>query len=238
MKVITMESSAYKEMMAQIANIAGYIREARDEKKRKRETEDKLLDTAQAAKMLNVSKRTMQRMRTDHRIEYVVVRGSCRYRLSEILRLLEDNTVRNEEGTIDTLFHNHTLRTGGNQTGNMTEVMELLTRNNFEGWMQKLMERLDRQDELLLAMKAEGKQPTITESIRLFDNQDLCMLLQISKRTLQRYRSVGALPYKTLGKKTYYSEEDVLTFLSNHIKDFKKEDIAFYKARIHNFFHK
>ena len=48
--------------------------------------------------------------------------------------------------------------------------MELLTRNNFEGWMQKLMERLDRQDELLLAMKAEGKQPTITESIRLFDN--------------------------------------------------------------------
>ena len=54
MKVITMESSAYKEMMAQIANIAGYIREARDEKKRKRETEDKLLDTAQAAKMLNV----------------------------------------------------------------------------------------------------------------------------------------------------------------------------------------
>ncbi len=75
MKVITMESSAYKEMMAQIANIAGYIREARDEKKRKRETEDKLLDTAQAAKMLNVSKRTMQRMRTDHRIEYVVVRG-------------------------------------------------------------------------------------------------------------------------------------------------------------------
>ncbi len=92
--------------------------------------------------------------------------------------------------------------------------MELLTRNNFEGWMQKLMERLDRQDELLLAMKAVRKQPTTTESIRLFDNQDLCMLLQISKRTLQRYRSVGALPYKTLGKKTYYSEEDVLTFLS------------------------
>jgi len=112
--------------------------------------------------------------------------------------------------------------------------MELLTRNNFEGWMQKLMERLDRQDELLLAMKAEGKQPTITESIRLFDNQDLCMLLQISKRTLQRYRSVGALPYKTLGKKTYYSEEDVLTFLSNHIKDFKKEDIAFIISFINN----
>ena len=116
--------------------------------------------------------------------------------------------------------------------------MELLTRNNFEDWMQKLMERLDRQDELLLSLRPSGKAPNPMESIRMFDNQDLCMLLQISKRTLQRYRSIGALPYKTLGKKTYYSEEDVLTFLSEHVKDFRKEDIAFYKARIHNFFYK
>ena len=106
--------------------------------------------------------------------------------------------------------------------------MELLTRNNFEDWMQKLMERLDRQDELLLSLRPSGKAPNPMESIRMFDNQDLCMLLQISKRTLQRYRSIGALPYKTLGKKTYYSEEDVLTFLSEHVKDFRKEDIAFY----------
>ena len=100
--------------------------------------------------------------------------------------------------------------------------MELLTRNNFESWMRKLMERLDRQDELLLSLQPSGKAPNPMERIRMFDNQDLCMLLQISKRTLQRYRSIGALPYKTLGKKTYYSEEDVLTFLSGHVKDFKK----------------
>lgn len=116
--------------------------------------------------------------------------------------------------------------------------MELLTRNNFENWMQKVMERLDRQDEMLLSMQPSGKAPNPMDGIRLFDNQDLCILLQISKRTLQRYRSIGALPYKTLGKKTYYSEEDVLTFLSEHVKDFRKEDIAFYKARIHNFFNK
>lgn len=116
--------------------------------------------------------------------------------------------------------------------------MEMLTRNNFENWMQKVMERLDRQDEILLSMKSREQSPTPTEMMRLFDNQDLCMLLQISKRTLQRYRSVGALPYKTLGKKTYYSESDVLAFLSGHIKDFQKEDIEFYKARIHNFFNK
>ena len=117
--------------------------------------------------------------------------------------------------------------------------MELLTRNSFEGWMQKILERLDRQDELLLAMKAQGQQPpSLSEDIRLFDNQDLCMLLQISKRTLQRYRSEGALSYKTLGKKTYYSETDVLDFLSKHVKDFRQNDIEFYKARIRNMFNK
>ncbi len=65
------------------------------------------------------------------------------------------------------------------------------------------------------------------------------MLLQISKRTLQRYRSVGALPYKTLGKKDLLQRggrADVP--FRTRIKDFKKEDIAFYKARIHNFFQK
>ena len=58
--------------------------------------------------------------------------------------------------------------------------MELLTRNNFEDWMQKLMERLDRQDELLLSLRPSGKAPNPMESIRMFDNQDLCMLLQIT----------------------------------------------------------
>ena len=70
--------------------------------------------------------------------------------------------------------------------------MELLTRNNFEDWMRKLTERLDRQDELLLSMQPSVKAPNPMDGIRLFDNQDLCMLLQISKRTLQRYRSTGA----------------------------------------------
>ena len=116
--------------------------------------------------------------------------------------------------------------------------MELLTRNNFESWMQKLMERLDRQDELLLSLQPSGKAPNPMERIRMFDNQDLCMLLQISKRTLQRYRSEGALSYKTLGKKTYYSETDVLDFLSKHVKDFRQNDIEFYKARIRNMFNK
>ena len=110
--------------------------------------------------------------------------------------------------------------------------MELLTRNNFEDWMQKLMERLDRQDELLLSLRPSGKAPNPMESIRMFDNQDLCMMLQVSKRSLQRYRSIGILPYLMLRQKTYYKESDVQKFLSEHIDEFTKDQIAAYKARI------
>ena len=119
--------------------------------------------------------------------------------------------------------------------------MEFLDRRTFEDCMRQVFIRLDRQEEMLSAMRGdvnEKPQDTALLEEDTMDNQDVCMLLHVSKRTLQRYRSIGALPYKTLGKKTYYSEEDVLTFLSEHVKDFRKEDIAFYKARIHNFFNK
>ena len=52
--------------------------------------------------------------------------------------------------------------------------MELLTRNNFEGWMQKLMERLDRQDELLLAMKAEGNDSPLSRKASAFSTIRTC----------------------------------------------------------------
>ena len=87
--------------------------------------------------------------------------------------------------------------------------MELLTRNNFENWMQKVMERLERQDEMLLSMQPSGKAPNPMDGIRLFDNQDLCILLQISKRTLQRYRDNGCIPYSKIGRNCRYRLSDI-----------------------------
>ena len=58
------------------------------------------------------------------------------------------------------------------------------------------------------------------------------MMLQVSKRTLQRYRSIGILPYLMLRQKTYYKESDVERFLSEHLEELSKEQIRAYKARI------
>ena len=41
------------------------------------------------------------------------------------------------------------------------------------------------------------------------DNQDVCQILNISKRTLQTYRDNGTLPYTRIGDKMYYKAGDV-----------------------------
>ncbi len=83
MKVITMESSAFRSLTEQIAEIAAHVRAASGDKKAA-SPEDRLLTTREAANLLNVSTRTLQRMRSEQRIGYVVLRGKCRYRQSEI----------------------------------------------------------------------------------------------------------------------------------------------------------
>lgn len=112
---------------------------------------------------------------------------------------------------------------------------------NIERLFGCIMERLDRQEQLLEDIRnnrhAEEplENPAETKHLngeRLYDNQDLCIMLQVSKRSLQRYRSIGILPYLMLRQKTYYKESDVKRFLSEHLGDFSKEQIEAYKARI------
>jgi hypothetical protein len=51
---------------------------------------------------------------------------------------------------------------------------------------------------------------------KLLDNQDLCLMLHISPRTLQRYRSEGGLPFLKYGQKIYYKASDVKEFVYSH----------------------
>jgi cell division protein FtsB len=85
-----------------------------------------------------------------------------------------------------------------------------INKENFEAWMERIMDRFDKQDKALDKM---SQQRNMLDGELLLDNQDLCMLLNISKRTLQRYRATGELPFQTLYHKTYYKESDVHTFI-------------------------
>lgn len=85
-----------------------------------------------------------------------------------------------------------------------------IDKENFEAWMRRIMERFDEQDKTLEKM---SKKPTVLDGELLLDNQELCQLLHVSKRTLQRYRSTGELPFHEVHQKTYYKESDVHAFM-------------------------
>ena len=87
--------------------------------------------------------------------------------------------------------------------------MEDGTLRRLELYLHDLHKKIDGIYDMLMLRherSGEGKGCSgINE--KLLDNQDLCLLFQISPRSLQRYRSLGVLPYKRLGQKTYYTEE-------------------------------
>ncbi|MDR3858039.1 MAG: helix-turn-helix domain-containing protein [Alistipes ihumii] len=47
------------------------------------------------------------------------------------------------------------------------------------------------------------------------DSQDVCLLLNVSKRTLQTYRDRKLLPYTSIGGKFFYRESDVAEYLES-----------------------
>lgn len=100
--------------------------------------------------------------------------------------------------------------------------MSLLDTETFEVWAKRIMERLDRNQKMLeVLINQDGKPAKLLDGERLLDNQDLCQLLQTSKRSLQRYRSSGSLTYHMLWHKVYYKESDVQLFLCKHAKEYK-----------------
>ena len=105
-------------------------------------------------------------------------------------------------------------------------AMEFLDRRTFEDCMRQVFSRLDRQDEMLSAMHGgvhEKPQGIALLEDDTMDNQDVCMLLHVSKRTLQRYRSDGLLPYRMHRHKTYYRRSDVELFISTHMREILRD---------------
>ncbi|PXV59454.1 helix-turn-helix protein [Dysgonomonas alginatilytica] len=86
--------------------------------------------------------------------------------------------------------------------------------NKFEKSITMILELLG---ELRKLLKARNR----LNGENIYDNQDLCMMLKISKRSLQRLRSLGALPYMQIGQKTFYLESDVLNYIQAQIDNKK-----------------
>ena len=81
------------------------------------------------------------------------------------------------------------------------EVIMIETKT-FEIMQKRFENFVTRIDELCNQHEGRGLK-------KWMDNQDVCQILNITKRTLQTYRDNGILPYTMIGHKIYYKPEDV-----------------------------
>lgn len=84
--------------------------------------------------------------------------------------------------------------------------IDSVDRMEFLSWMKRITDRLDIISEKL---KASETYSATIDGDQLLDNQDVIQMLKISKRSLQRYRSQGQLPYYTISGKLYYKLSDI-----------------------------
>ena len=86
-----------------------------------------------------------------------------------------------------------------------------INRETFQMMLHQIMERFDRIDDRLNRM---NRQTAALEGDKLLDNQDMCELLGVTKRTLARYRQKKLVTYYMIDGRTYYKASEVQDFLS------------------------
>ncbi len=94
----------------------------------------------------------------------------------------------------------------------------------IERMSDHIMQRFDELERVLRSIAPKSMQTVVyLDGERLYDNQDLCEMFGKSKRSLQRYRSEGSLPYVMIKHSTHYKESHVESFRRALIEEFEQK---------------
>jgi len=89
------------------------------------------------------------------------------------------------------------------------QTMEVIAiqKSTLDGMKNELKALLE------LTENATQKYTPIFAQEQWLDNQEVCLMMNITKRTLQTYKDKGLLPYSKLNRKNYYKRSDVQALL-------------------------
>ena len=103
MDVITIETKAYKEIVAKLDVIANYVFSQEGTK-----NEHQIwVDPSEVCTFLKNSDRTLQRLRAAGLVSYSDIKGHYFYKIKEIKRLLEERLIKRDKEYINDLITNH-----------------------------------------------------------------------------------------------------------------------------------
>ena len=66
--------------------------------------------------------------------------------------------------------------------------------------------------------KLKGLDSSKSKLDEWLDNQDVCILMNISDRKLLSLRQKGLIPFSRIDRKVYYKKEDILNYMRNNLK--------------------
>ena len=93
--------------------------------------------------------------------------------------------------------------------------------SRFDG----IEKKLNRFDAIEKKLEQLTKVKEVMDGDQLLDNQDICLLLGITKRSLARYRHKKLIPYYQGDRKTYYKASEVREFLKKREKQPEQKNI-------------
>ncbi len=70
--------------------------------------------------------------------------------------------------------------------------------------------------ELLPPHTQQSNSQILEDKPKLFTNKTLCEFLDVSDKTLKKYRDEGQIGYSQVNDKFWYTQEDIDTFLKKH----------------------
>lgn len=105
MEVITIETQAFKDLMSKVDTIFDYV--ISQQNSDIDGDDDSWVDSYEVCTFLKISDRTLQRLRSDNKINYSRIRGKNYYKISEIRRMLQENLIRRSEECLQDLIQNN-----------------------------------------------------------------------------------------------------------------------------------
>lgn len=105
MEVITMESSAFKRLTEKIETIERFVVEKSN--KADEDLDSMWIDNYAVCQYLQISERTLQRLRSARSISYSMIGGKTYYTLGEIKRTLQQRLIRRNEDLLSEMIAHH-----------------------------------------------------------------------------------------------------------------------------------
>lgn len=107
MEVITIDSRAFKLLMAKLNELTEYVYSV---KHTEEDDDNSWVDSHEVCDFLKISERTLQRLRSDGKITYTSLSGKNYYQISQVKKMLRERLVKSTEENLEDLIQYHKQR--------------------------------------------------------------------------------------------------------------------------------